>query len=476
MPIYDIITYYFVQKWIIKGAIMFRSAITSLKDWKISVTRKPLIIRGARQVGKSYLIREFGQNYYQNFIEINLEARKDLASLFSSSNPQKIIQGMELEFNTKIAASDTLIFIDEIQNCPQAISALRFFYEEANQYHIITAGSLIEFVLGDLSIPVGRVEYLFLGPMTFLEFLKASGEDLLVNFIQNLSLANLDISENVHNKLLNLMKSYFYTGGMPAAIRAYLQSNSYLECNKEKASIINTYRDDFHKYKKRIDYNLLSELFSTIPAQLGKKVKYCNLNAHVKSREIKANLDLLQKARIITPIHHSSASIIPLDSQINPNFFKYLFLDIGLAYNILGINFNSITSFDNLITANDGGLAEQFVGQELLHGANLRNWYDETKLFYWAREQRGASAEIDYIISINEDIFPIEVKSGATGKMRSLQQFIHEKKTKVAFRFCGAPPSIIKAQTADKKIAYDIVSLPLYLASSIKQFKIERIN
>jgi len=274
---------------------MKRSAELYLDQWKVRDNRKPLIIRGARQVGKTYLVRLLAKKF-ENLIEINFERYPELAELFSSNDPVEIIGLLELHFGTQIKPGSTLLFLDEIQAKPEILSTLRYFYEDMANLHVIAAGSLLEFALEQptFSIPVGRIEYLFLGPMQFEEFLAATGNDTLVQFLNEFTLNN-KIPEVIHNQLLKHLRTFMITGGMPEVVKRFCQTGSWQECEIVKNSIVTTFQNDFNKYGKRMDSDVLYDLFRKIPVQVGQKFKYVNINRYQRAAVGKQDSPLFWK-------------------------------------------------------------------------------------------------------------------------------------------------------------------------------------
>lgn len=449
---------------------MLRFASKYLEEWKARSSRKPLIIRGARQVGKTYLVRDFAKSF-DNYIEINFENEIDVVPYFKNRDPKKIIDLLSLHYGIKIVEGETLLFFDEIQSTPEIFAKLRYFYEMIPKLHIIAAGSLLEFVLEDhqFSMPVGRIEYLHLGPMSFKEFLKAQNCDNLINFLENYKLED-DFSIPIHNKLISFYKSYIVIGGMPESIKTYNETSSYIECDRIKQSIIDTYIDDFRKYGKRLDYQMLLTAFKSIPRIVGNKVKYVNISKDYQAKSISSALHLFTLAKICYPIYHSSANGVPLGAQINPKIFKLLFLDVGLLSRSLGLTMADIETVDILELVNGGNITEQFIGQHLLFRNEL---YQNPELYYWVREKKTSNAEIDFVISNGLTILPIEVKAGKTGSLKSLNQFITEKDINFAVRFNLDLPSLIKSSgilATGENYRFNLLSLPAYMVEELGRF------
>ncbi|MBT3177890.1 MAG: ATP-binding protein [Desulfobacula sp.] len=449
--------------------MMHRSAIDYLVEWKTRPRRKPLVIRGARQVGKSYLVSMFAEQNFSDYIEINFESDHEIKSLFSGS-PEQIIKLLELRFNKIIDIENTLLFLDEIQAAPEVFAKLRYFYEDLPDMHIIAAGSLLEFILEDhtFSMPVGRIEYLHLGPMTFEEFLTASGKTMLVEYIENYSISE-DFPDPVHSQLVALFKTYLIIGGMPEAVQAYLEKGSFHESEIVKASILETYADDFNKYASRVNHLRILNLFKKVPLIVGEKFKYVNIDRHDRAQSIAKSLHLLELAKITYCVKHSACNGVPLGSQVNEKKFKLIFLDVGLMATACGMSMIDIEHVDDLMMANSGSLCEQFVGQHLLY---LDEFYKKPELFYWVREAKNSSAEVDYVISLGVQIIPVEVKAGKTGRLKSLHQFIKDKKVRLAVRINLAKPNILKDShklPGGESVEYKLFSIPFYLAGQIRR-------
>ena len=408
-----------------------RSIYKSLNKWRLSRSHKPLLLRGARQVGKSFIVKQFGKREFSNMLTINFERDPKYQELFTEYNPQKIVEKMTLVMGQEITVGYTLIFLDEIQECPEAIVSLRYFYEEMPNLHIIAAGSLLEFTLSlkKYNIPVGRIQYLYMKPLSFGEFLGAFGENKLVKY---LSLSNnvKNIPAVIHQKLQDLVRKYFILGGMPEVVNEYLISGDITICQNIQRSIIDTYEDDFGKYSKKSNNDNLRMVFYAAAAMVGQKFVYASVDNSVKSRELKLAVNQLEMAGILTRIRRTNGEGLPLDANVKDNYFKLLFLDIGLLHNINGIYGETIMQ-ENMALIFKGAVAEQFVGQELLV---LQNPLTRAKLFYWAREAKNSNAEVDYLMALKGNILPIEVKSGKSNKMVSLRMFMDTYQSEIAYR------------------------------------------
>jgi len=445
-----------------------------LKKWINNLNRKPLIIRGARQVGKSTLVRNFCENQKLNLFEINLERNLKLKALFEAYDLKELLSEIEIICGKRgIFDENSILFLDEIQAIPEAIPALRYFYEDFPELKVVAASSLLEFVLSKhtFSMPVGRIEYLFMGPMTFEEFLIAKGEDFLVNYLKSFNF-EIKFSETAHQRLLSLQKDYFMVGGMPEAVQLYVLGTSFGEISDVQSSIIETYIDDFAKYAKGQYLENLQTVFNYVGGNYGQKVKYVNINPDVQSREIKFAVALLEKAKVIFPVYCSLASGLPLKVFKKEKIYKLFFLDIGLANKILGISNLSLDKIKNMQFINKGAMAEQFIAQHLLA---LQNEKQTPQLYYWLREGKKDNAEVDFLMHFTDSIIPIEVKSGAKGTLKSLHRFVFEKKSKTAVRFDLNCPTVQQVKTKianavdNKTIDFKLISLPIYMVGELKR-------
>lgn len=438
---------------------MFRHALTYLeKNWINQSDRKPLVIRGARQVGKTWLVREFTKNTNRDLIEINFERDPQIKSLFETNDPKIIVQNLEVYYGKHINLKSSLLFLDEIQDTPEILAKLRWFYEELPELPIIATGSLLEFILQDhaFSMPVGRISYLHLEPLSFEEFLMALGEEKSVEYLKNLE-PPFTIPIALRHKLQDRLTNYLQIGGMPAVVQAYINQGASNAISVQE-DLITTYRDDFFKYKGRIEIQKLNTLLKAIPSQFGQKFVYSKADPTIQSSTAKQVLSLLNKARLTHTVQHSAGNHVPLAAEVKDKSFKQIFLDVGLANRSLGsFSVHPIT----------GGIAEQLIGQML---RCLFPFYIEPTLYYWNREGKGASAEIDYLIEHNGYVIPIEVKAGSTGTLKSLHHFMHEKKLSIAVRINNDLPSITHIATKlsnGKAVSYTLLSIPFYLTGQI---------
>jgi len=407
---------------------MYRQISEELSKWRRKVNRKPIVLRGARQVGKTTVIRQLGVEF-DNFVEINFEESPELTTFFDGNiDPEVIITNLQNYLNVKIENGRTLLFFDEIQACPRALLSLRYFFEKRPELHILAAGSLIDFEIESVSFPVGRIDFYYLYPLNFIEFLYALGKEKLVMT----SVQRTEYPQAIHNQLLSLLRDYTIIGGMPQVVKEYINSGNFVECQNIQSSIIETFQADFPKYAKNNFIKYLSTVFNAIPLQLGRKLKYTNISNLYKARELGAAFELLEKAGLVIPVYHTSSNGLPLEYEKNFKKFKVIFFDIGLALRILRIPVKELLLNDDITLINEGSLAEQFVGQELLAYSSCR---EKGHLYYWHREAKSSNAEVDYVIEYDGKVIPLEVKSGEKGKIKSLQLFINEKKPELSYCF-----------------------------------------
>ncbi len=306
---------------------MKRLAETKILDWKDSARRKPLIVRGARQVGKTWLVEKVLSKQFDRFVVVDLETRRDLHRYFEKNlEPDEILKGIEFATG-RIIPGKTLLFFDEIQACPRAIMALRYFYEKMPQLHVVAAGSMLEFAFGDISVPVGRIQYLNLYPMTFYEYLLALGKEVMAEITVG---TQENVSELLVNDLLGELKHYFFVGGMPEAVKTYRDTKSFIEVFKTQDEILDSYRQDFSKYTPKVDITCIDAVFLNAAQSTGEQLKYTRLNAGHSYQTNHKAFDLLVKARIFHKIPSCDPSGLPLGASANHRKFKSCMLDIGL--------------------------------------------------------------------------------------------------------------------------------------------------
>lgn len=422
---------------------MQRNLFNELIKWKESKTRYPILLRGARQVGKTYIVNQLGKQEFSSFVSINFEAQPEAIACFETLNPEEILLKLQIATKETIVPGKTLLFLDEIQVCPKAIQALRYFKEKMPALHVIGAGSLLEFALidGKFSFPVGRVQFLYLKPLSFEEFLTARGKEITIE-------DPID-----HDEMLRLVKEYFLVGGMPAAVSSYCQNRDLEEVSRIHEVLLSTYQADFSKYATSSEQKYLKVLFNGVFREIAEHFKYAKIDPNIRSRELKNALDHLIWAGLIHPVYASSATGIPLSAQLKHNKFKIYFLDIGLVQHFLQINPQVVLTHP-IIQINRGALAEQFVSQELL---NYHSPYQEGQLFYWEFPKKGSDIEIDFLCVFDQHILPIEVKAGVSGKLKSLHAYIKAKKAPIGIRISQNPLSFEE----------NVLSIPFYLIGQL---------
>lgn len=426
----------------------------SLLAWKQQPHRLPLLLRGARQVGKSFAVRQFAKEAFTDCVEINFEQFPHYQSCFQSLSTRTILLQLEALTNRSITPGQTLLFLDEIQECPQAIMALRYFKEECPELHVIGAGSLLEFALEaeDFSMPVGRVQFLQMQPLSFQEFLTALGKDKLVAFLQQVTVAS-GIPEAIHHELLALLKQYAMIGGMPAVVQAYLEGQSLKICQDLQTALLQTYRADFGKYAKAPEHRYLQALFMKLPRLVAEQFKYSKVMLDARANDIKNALAKLVLAGLVYRVHASPASGLPLSALINEKKFKTLFVDIGLLMRAGELPLKMLME-ESLDLVHQGALMEQLVGQELLA------YQDPTldhALYFWSREAKSSTAEVDYLITLGHHIVPLEVKSKSAGHLKSLHLLMQEKSLPLGVKISQAP----LAQSGN------LLSVPAYLLAEL---------
>lgn len=430
-----------------------------LELWKKDDFKKPLLLRGARQVGKSSSVRNLGKSF-PHFIEINLEESNTLHSLFNESNSiESICAKLEIAFNIPIIEGKTLLFLDEIQSCPSAITALRYFYEQKPNLHVIAAGSLLEFALETLpSFGVGRIRTLFIYPFSFDEFLVAMQEERLLE-LKKTATSDSPLELIFHQKLTDYFKQFLIIGGMPEVIARFAIHKNYLEAQQVLDDLLISLKSDFVKYKKRVPSNRINEVFESVSKQMGAKFIYTKIGNHLSNLQIKEALHLLILSGLVIPVTHTAGNGIPLGAEIDIKKRKMLLLDTGLFQRILGLDVSNIVLENNFEVINKGAIAELFFGLEWLKYSSP---FSQNELYYWHRENKTGNAEVDYIVQKNSAILPVEIKSSNSGAMQSLRVFLKEKNIQKGVRFSLENFSSLE----------DVSIYPLYAVSSFFESKI----
>jgi len=396
--------------------------------------RKPLLLRGARQVGKSSAVRQLGRRF-RYFVEINFDDNKEARTFFETyANPREICEQLALYCNTPIIHGETLLFLDEIQSCQSALGKLRYFYEKYAELHIVAAGSLLEFALEEIpSFGVGRIRSLFMYPFGFDEFLAALGEEALRDAVRAAS-PGKPLPEPIHRQLLRRLKTFMICGGMPEVISRYAQNRDLLSGELVLNDLIVAFKADFAKYRKRTPLLLLNEVFESVMHQTEGKFVYEHAAPGTPTVAVRQALDLLIMAGLVYPVTHTAANGIPLGAETNHKYRRAIPCDTGLFLQSLGLR-SEILPADDFSAVNRGSLAEIFVGLELVKAASC---YKPQQLFCWQRSagpgsQRG-NAQVDFIVQKGSNIIPMEVKSGTQGGMQSLRLFMKEKHVEKGIR------------------------------------------
>ena len=431
---------------------MYRYKFNELKKWKKSETRKPLIIRGARQVGKTWLMKQFGKEEYEKCAYINFDANSRMISLFSGDfDIERIIQGLKIESGVNIEPENTLIIFDEIQETPKALTALKYFYENANQYHIIAAGSLLGVAMHEgVSFPVGKVDFLDLYPLNFKEFLKALGEDDIVNLIEK---NDIELIKVFSDKLKNYLKQYLYIGGMPEVVETYVKTKDFKEVRNKQEILLAAYEQDFSKHAPNNIVPRIRQLWNNIPTQLAKENKkfiYGLIKQGARAREYEIALSWLIECGLVYQVNRVNTCKIPLSAYQDFNAFKLYLLDVGLLCAMAKLDAVSIIEGNDIFVEFKGALTEQYVLSELK--TNI-----DSPIFYWSADK--GTAEVDYIIQIGTNNIPIEVKSNENLQAKSLKAFIQRYETKINVR-----TSMANYERQEK-----LINIPLYLIGNIER-------
>ena len=415
-----------------------RNIDNHLREWADKPSRKPLLLRGARQVGKSTAVKHLGQSF-KHYVEINFEKQSKYKALFKQDlDVKRIVPLMAAMYGTPIVPGETLLFLDEIQDCQEAIMALRYFKEDMPELHVIAAGSLLEFALEDIpTFGVSRIHSLYMYPMTFDEFIVSQGKDAMLEIRQAASAAS-PLDSTMHQELVSLFRIYLLIGGMPEVVAKWNETSDFLACQEIHDDIITGYEDDFPKYRKKVDPILLRRTMHSVAVQTTKKFMFSRVEGEYKSADVKKALALLTTAGIITPVMHTDASGLPLGEGGDPSIQKYLLLDSGLMLRMLGLATNGMSEITEQILTktetelvNKGNVVEMTAGLEILRNMppNIRH-----SLNYWVRQSKNSLAEVDYVLAKSLKILPLEVKAEMQGGMKSLWEYMHQKRLHEAVR------------------------------------------
>lgn len=445
---------------------MFRRASYALDVWLADPRRRPLVLRGARQVGKTWLIRDLASRSGRRLIEVNFERDPRVGSAFESNDPPQILGELSLLVGTEIEPGSSLLFLDEIQARGDLLAKLRWFFEEMPQLPVVAAGSLLEFTLADhsFSMPVGRVSLLHVEPMSFPEYLHAHGQVPLLKALEAWRPGEI-LSAVAHERASVAFHRYAMVGGMPAVVQADVDGGGAATCRALQSDLVATYRADFAKYSGRMDTRVLDAALLAVARSVGQKFVYSRVDDGVGHRQARAALERLAAARLCHLVRHTAANGLPLAGEVNERYRKAILVDVGVLHALLSTPAaQAFPTWDRLSPAVRGQLGEQLVGQQLRLASSAAG--DGPELFCWQRSGRRAG-EIDFIAQLSGEVVPIEVKSGASGAMKSLHQFMHDKALGLAVRCDAAPPSAMRVTvrtTLGQPVDYDLLSVPLYLA------------
>lgn len=430
---------------------MRRYAINKLIAWKESQNRKPLIIRGARQVGKTWLMKEFGKTQYKKTIYINFEDNDLMREHFSKDlNTKRIIEGLELE-HSKIDADNTLIILDEIQECPKALTTLKYFYENNPEYHIVTAGSLLGVALHeDVSFPVGKVDFLDLYPLSFLEFLDAMGEE---NFVELLNKPDSDNIKTFKPKYIEWLKKYYYIGGMPEVVNDFIKNNDFQKARKIQENILSAYTSDFSKHISSTGKLKIDLLWESIPNQLtqeSKKFVYKKIKQGARADEFEEALSWLINCGLVYKINRITKPALPIRAYEDTKAFKLFILDVGLLCALSKLPARTLIDGDKIFTEFNGALAEQYVLQQL-------KTLNDMEVAYWI--SKSGNAEIDFVIQTDGYVIPVEVKATTNLQAKSLK----------VYREKFEPEISIRTSLADFEINNGLYNIPLFMAGKFDE-------
>lgn len=430
---------------------MKRLILDKLLSWKKSTYRKPLILKGVRQVGKTWILKEFGQQFYDNVAYFNFDENPELKQFFQlTKDPNRILQNLMLASGQKIEPEKTLIIFDEVQDCPEVINSLKYFCENAPQYHIASAGSLLGIALAKpSSFPVGKVNFMQIDPMSFTEFLLANGDENLVDYLQSVQSIE-PIPEAFFNPLSEKLKMYYVTGGMPESVLMWTQARDVRAMQDALSAIVEAYERDFAKHPQPAEFPKISMIWKSIPSQLAKENKkflYKEVKEGARAREYEDALQWLVDARLVHKVFRSTAPGLPLSAYDDLSAFKIYLVDVGLLRRLSQLAPTAFGEGNRLFTEFKGALTENFVLQTLLTQF-------EVMPRYWS--QVNPSYEVDFLIQRDNDIFPIEVKAETNTKSKSLRKFkeLFGEQVKLRIRF----------SLDNLKLDGDILNIPLFMA------------
>ena len=429
---------------------MKRKLYSALLQWKNSAARKPLLLQGARQVGKTWLVKHFGRNEYKSFLHLNFERDITLQGIFGTDKrPQNILEQLQWYTGRKIEKEHTLLFFDEIQASPDALTSLKYFQEEAPGYHIIAAGSLLGVSVGKkFSFPVGKVNFMRMYPMTFEEYLWAAGETLLA---EKLNKELVKFPRGIHDKLILHLKKYLFLGGMPEVLKTYFENTDIVAARRVQQEILEAYERDFSKYSGPRQAIKTAAFWHSVPYQLAKenkKFKYSEIRRNARASQYEQTIEWLRGAGLIYPAYQVSVPKIPLSGYADRTKFKVYMLDTGLLGAMLKITSEIMVEGIRLFDEYKGAFMENYVATQLVS--------QSMDLYYWKSK---SDAEVDFLLDLDRYIIPLEVKSGLSGKIKSLRSY--------AQKF--HPPLLVKTSPANLHRDKDFINIPLYYAFQIKR-------
>lgn len=432
---------------------MYRETITQLKKWKDSSGRKPLILRGARQVGKTWLMREFGRVYYNTCAYISMDENERMEDVFREAfDIPRIITALEIEVGFKIDPSDTLIIFDEVQEIPRALKSLKYFYENAPEYQIIAAGSLLGVALHEgTSFPVGKVDFLDLYPMTYREFLRACGEEQLAEVLEK---SDFDMMKVFKNKFTDYLKQYYFVGGMPEAVLDFVTEKDFGRVRQIQNKLLVAYENDLSKHAPKEIVTRIRMLWNSIPAQLArenKKFIYGLIREGARAREYELALTWLEDTGLVHKVNRVKKPDFPLRAYQDFSAFKLFVLDIGLLGAMARLNARIILEGNRMFEEFKGALTEQYVLQQLLV-------HPEYDIFYWSAEN--ATAELDFLLQTDERIIPLEVKAEENLQAKSLKVFVQKY----------AYPKAVRTSMSDFREQDWVTNIPLCGIESLNSY------
>ncbi|MCH9643253.1 MAG: ATP-binding protein [Gammaproteobacteria bacterium] len=431
---------------------MKRYIFKQLQTWKNSKKRKPLILMGARQVGKTYILKAFGAQEYENIVYLNFEDNPDLKKLFDQNlTPAHLIKVIQVEYSTKIKPAETLIFFDEVQECPNALNCLKYFNESANEYHVCAAGSLLGVkLINQKGFPVGKVDFLHLYPLSFFEFLDAIGSEQYRQYLDELIKIE-PIPEPLHSKLIEHFRYYLYIGGMPEAIKEYIDSGDFNNVRAVQHSILNAYKLDFSKHAPANQIMKINQVWEVIPSQLAKENKkfiYSIIRKGARAKEFEVAIQWLLEAGLIYKAYSIKKPQIPLNAYTNFEYFKIYFLDVGLLGAVSKLSPRSVLQNETILKEFKGAIAENYAVQALM--------LQDEPTYYWTSDGK---AEVDFIFQNEDIVCPLEIKSGRSDKKKSLRIYAEKYH----------PNLMIRASTLNLRKDNNFLNCPLYLLSQLKK-------